>query len=418
MKEGGKSMAEAKKKMQLSTKIFLAMVLGVPAGFLLGGYAAYLEFIGTIWLNMIRMFIVPIVVTLLVKGIASMESPETLGRIGFRVILFYMCTTVLAIFVGIFAVYLIQPGVGFQFEAGGKALQPAAFPGAAAFFTSLFSQNIFDSFSKATMMQVLIIAVLMGVALVFMEPEKRRPIVKWFSEMGDLFMAVIGLAMRVAPVGVFCLMAAAMGKYGVGFLGNMSLLLATFYLGCLIQFMGIYVLFLWTVTGIRPLDFIKRSMETLVTAISTCSSAATVPVNLMVAKEHFGVDESISNFSIPLGANMNQDGGAILSGVVMIFCAQAIGTEFDIGQLFNLIVLTTIVTSGSSGIPGGGIMRLIVVAAAMNLPLEIIGIVSAFYRLFDMGTTSMSVMGDLSATVVIDHWEKKRKERAALNAGG
>ena len=413
-------MAEAKpkkKKMQLTTKILLAMVLGVPAGFILGEWATNLEFIGTIWLNMIRMFIVPIVVTLLVKGIASMDGPETLGRIGLRIMAFYMCTTILAALVGIAVVYLIQPGVGFQFETGGKVLQPAAFPGVGAFFTSLFSKNIFETFSKATMMQVLVIAIIMGVALVFMEAEKRRPIVKWFSDMGDLFMSVIGLAMRLAPIGVFCLMAAAMGKYGVGFLGNMSLLLATFYLGCAIQFFGVYVIFLWAVTGITPMDFIRRSMDTLVTAISTCSSAATIPVNLMVAKEKFGVDESISNFSIPLGANMNQDGGAILSGVVMLFCAQAIGVEFGIGQLFNLIVLTTIVTSGSSGIPGGGIMRLIVVAAALNLPLEIIAIVSAFYRLFDMGTTSMSVMGDLSATVVIDHWEKKRKARLAAQAG-
>ena len=125
------------------------------------------------------------------------------------------------------------------------------------------------------------------------------------------------------------------------------------------------------------------------------------------------MDESISNFSIPLGSSFNQDGGAVLSSVVMLFCAQAIGMSFSFGQLFNILILTVIVTCGSSGVPGGGIMRLMVVAAAMNLPLEIVAMVGAFYRLFDMGTTSMSVMGDLSATVVVDRWEKKRAARLA-----
>lgn len=217
--------------------------------------------------------------------------------------------------------------------------------------------------------------------------------------------------MKFAPIGVFCLMAAAMGTYGINFIGSMSKLLIVFYLGCVVHFVAVYMLFLWAMTGITPWEFFKKGFETFSMAISTCSSAATVPVNLKVAQENFGVSEAIAGFSIPLGSSMNQDGGAILGGVVMLFCAQAIGLELTFGQIFNIVILNTLVTSGSSGVPGGGIMRLMVVASAVGLPLEIIALIGGFYRLFDMGTTSMSVMGDLSATVVIDRWEKKRQAK-------
>ena len=404
-------MFSAINKMSLASKTLIAMVLGALLGFAIGGTATKIEFIGTIWLNMIKMFLVPIVVFMIIRGIASMDSPKKLGRIGLRVIVFYLVTTVLAAVLGIVVGEVMQPGVGFVFQqATTDASKVSSIPTLAKFLTSLFSSNIFASYSSADMLKVLVSAIIMGVGIVFMPEEKRKPVRDWFTSMADMMMSIIGIAMQLAPIGVFCLMAAAMGKYGIGFLGNMSKLLVTFYAGCLIHFLCVYCIFLWATTGITPLEFVKKGMPTLTTAVSTCSSAATVPVNLRVAEENFGVDDAISGFSIPLGSSMNQDGGAILGGVVMLFCAQAMGIELTFGQIFNIVVLNTLVTSGSAGVPGGGIMRLMVVAAAMNLPLEIIGIIGGFYRLFDMGTTSMSVMGDLSATIVIDRWEKKRVE--------
>lgn len=401
-------MMERFKKISLATKIFIAMILGSIFGFIAGPWAQNIEFIGTIWLNMIKMFIVPVVVCLMVKGIASMDNPKTLGRVGVKAIAFYMFTTVFATLLGLVVVELFKPGVGFQFQENVDVGEVSEFPGFGSFMVSLFSGNIFQSFTEASMMQVLVIAIILGVAAVFMSGDSRASVVQWFSGMADLMMSVINLSMHLAPIGVFCLMASAMGTYGLGFLGNMSKLLVTFYVGCVLQFFLIYLVLLWAITRVSPIEFLKKGSETFVTAVSTCSSAATIPVNLMVAKDKFHTDDAIANFMIPLGANMNQDGGAILSSVVMVFCAQALGMEFTIGQLFNIVILTTIVTSGSSGVPGGGIMRLMVVAAAMNLPLEIIAMVGAFYRLFDMGTTSMSVMGDLSATVIIDFLEKKK----------
>ena len=403
---------KSSKKIGLITQILLAMVLGVVVGLVWGKGAACIQFIGTVWLNIIKMFIVPVVICMVVRGVSSLDSPSALGRIGLKVVLFYIITNVFALLIGIVMTNVLKPGVGFVYEAGKAAMVDTTLPTVSTFVTGLFSTNIFATFSSGDMLQCLVIAILIGIAIVMMG-EKGKPVAAWFSSMADLCMALMDLAMKIAPIGVFCLMAAAMGTYGYAFLGSMAKLIGTFYLECAMHWLLIYALFLWINTGISPIDFIKRSFATIATAVSTCSSAATVPTNLKVAKENFEVSDGVANFAIPLGANMNQDGMAILIAAVMLFSTQAMGSQLSVSQMVNMVVVATIVTSGSPGVPGGGISRLMIVAATMGLPLEIVAMISAFYRCFDMGTTTMSVMGDLSASIVIDRWEKKREHKLA-----
>lgn len=404
--------SRSKKGLGVATRILVAMVLGAIAGFIVGKPATQIQFIGTIWLNIIKMIMVPTVVTMVVTGISGMDNPKTLGRVSLKVVVFYVVTTILATLVGMLVAEVFQPGVNFKFTESATPQQVTKMASLSGFLVSLFSANMFESFVKANMMQLLVISIILGLAIVMLpKPESREYLHNWFAKMSEMCLSVINIAIHLAPIGVFCLMAAAMGSYGLGFIGTMAKLLGTFYAGCAIHFFFVYCLFLWANTGITPVQFMRDGMETFVTAISTCSSAATVPVNLHVAKDNFGVEDTIANFALPLGSSFNQDGGAVLSSVVMLFCAQAIGMQFSFAQLFNILLLTVLVTCGSSGVPGGGIMRLMVVAAAMNLPLEIVAMVGAFYRCFDMGTTSMSVMGDLSATIVVDRWEKKRAAR-------
>lgn len=399
------------KKISLPAQIFFAMVLGAITGLIFGEKCAAIGFIGTVWLNLIKMVMVPVVLTLVVKGIASVDDPKTLGRVGGKIMIIYVATTALAGVIGVVFTQLFKPGIGFTMTMDASDVQVADFPGVSDFVLSLVSSNMFKSFTNADMMQVLIIAIIMGLALVKMNNEYSKRITEWFSVFSELFMKIIGMAMSVAPIGVFCLMASAMGQNGIAVLANIAKLLGTFYLACLFHILVVYGLLLWSGTKMNPLTFLKKTSESWLTAMSTCSSAATVPVSLKLMKEEMDVDESISNFSIPLGATVNQDGGAILSGVVMLFCAQAVGVNFGGGQIFNCVVLTTLVCTGSTGLPGGGIMRLMVVASAMNLPLDVVAVVSAFYRLFDMGTTSLSVIGDMCVTTTVDRWEKKRKQK-------
>ena len=219
------------KKVSLIMQILIAMVLGVIVGVIWGKGASCIQFIGTVWLNIIKMFIVPVVICMVVRGVSSLDSPKALGRIGLRVVAFYVITNVFALGIGILTTFVLKPGSGFVFEAMTTETVDTTLPTVSSFVTGLFSTNIFATFSSGDMLQCLVIALLIGVAIVFMG-EKGKPVAAWFSNMADLCMALMDLAMRIAPVGVFCLMVSAMGTYGSAFLGSMAKLIGTFYLGC------------------------------------------------------------------------------------------------------------------------------------------------------------------------------------------
>lgn len=405
-------MFEALGKMSLAKKIGIAMVLGAILGIVIGPPAKQVKFVGDIWLNLLKMSLIPMVIFIVIKGITAMDSPKTLGRVGLKIAGFYGFTTIFATLIAIAVTLALKPGVGFQFAKATEAFKTSKMLGFREYITNLFSSNIFVSFYKGDMMQVLVIAIIIGIALLYLKEEQRTPLTAWFDNMAALSMSLVDLVMKLSPIGVFCLMISSLGTYGLATLGNMAKMLGTFYLSCLLQVLIVYLMLLWVVTGISPLKFLKKSALVWVTAISTCSSAAVIPVNIKVCRDEFDVEDQISSFSIPFGAQFNQDGGAVLSAVVILFSAQAIGVEFGLMQLIQMVLVCTLVSAGSGAVPGGGIVRLMITSAAFGMPLEIVGLVAAFYRFFDMGTTSMSVIGDLSATVLIDRLEKRRTVKA------
>lgn len=263
------------------------------------------------------------------------------------------------------------------------------------------------------MMQVVIVSCIIGVAIVLLPEEKRVPVRGWFVAMSDLVMSIINIALKLAPIGVFCLMAASLGKYGLGLLVTIGKILGTFYLCCAIHLIVIYCLLLWLFTGIGPITFLKKSFNTFAAAASTCSSNAVIPVSMEVVTKKFDCDETVASLGIPLGATVNKDGVAILCGVVLIFSGQAMGIPLTMQQILNILFVTTLVTSAGSGVPGGGLMNLMIVGTAVGMPLDIVIMVGGFYRFFDMGTTSMNCLGDVSATVLVDRLEKRRAAKLA-----
>ena len=409
-------MEETPKKRKLSdiTKILIAMVAGSLVGIVVGKPAGYIGCVGDIWLNLMKMFLVPLVVCMLVKGITSMDSPETLGRIGLKIMAFYVFTTIVAGTLGVGLTTILNPGKGFTYEAASaKDVVVNEMPSIAEFFTNMFSSNIFESFSSADMMQVLIIAVIIGVAIVLLPEGKREPVRDWFWSMSDLVMSVVGIALKLAPIGVFCLMASSLGEHGIGILVSIGKILGVFYLCCALHLIVIYCVLCWIFTGINPVTFLKKAFPTFATAFSSCSSGATIPVSMDVATKNFECDETVASLGIPLGATVNKDGVAILCGVVLLFSAQAMGIPMTAAQVMNLLFVTVLVTSAGSGVPGGGLMNLMIVGTAIGMPLDIVIMVGGFYRFFDMGTTPMNCLGDMSATVIIDRLEKKRTEKFA-----
>jgi len=395
-------------KLKLPTKIFLAMIAGAILGLSIGKPATYLQFIGDIWLNLIRMIIVPLVIVLMVQGISGMDSPKKLGRVLLRLTLYYAITTMIAVLVGVSVTKLLNPGTGFQFEKAAKAIQVEKLVDWQTFMVNLVSSNMFSSFTKGDIPQVLLIGIILGVAINFMPEEKRVQTKAAFSAMTALFMSVIGIVMSLSPIGVFCLMASALGQYGLQLLGAMSKLIGTYYLSCTVQLIGVYLLSLWILTKKSPFEFMRKTTETSIFCISTCSSTAAIPLNLKISKEQLGVRPDIADVAVPFGTQINHDGNAIMFGCVIVFCMQAIGGNITIAHLAQMVLLGVIVSFGGGGIPSSGIVKLMVVAQAFNMPLEIVAIVGSLYRLFDMANTTVNCLGDLAGIVIVDKFEKSR----------
>lgn len=411
-------MIEKLKNMSLATQIFISMILGSIAGLLFGKEMVQLAFIGEVWLNCIKMIVIPMVVCTIVSGIISQEQPGSLKRVSAKIIAYYVVTTVIACIVGLAVAELFQPGTYANFSGlAAKEIKGTADMSFTGFVTGLFSTNIFKSFTNGNVIQTLIISIFFGVAILRMKDGENKTFIrKWFLAGTDMIFSLIGMVMKASPIGIFFLMGNSFGKYGAGIFTSMAVLLGTYYVACLVQVFLVYGGFLLSFARINPFRFVKDSAGLWLYTMSTCSSIASIPVNIKLAKEKFHVPERISGFTIPLGSQMNTDGSVLLYGCVILFIAQMIGQSFTLMQLVSVVFVSTIMSMGGGGIPGSGIVKLMVVVQAVGLPIEIVGVIAAFYHLFDMGTTTNNCLGDLVGTIVVAKTEEKYEETTAAPA--
>lgn len=398
------------KKISLTTQIFIAMIVGAIFGLMFNKTMLQLEFIGTIWLNCVKMIVVPMILVTIISGIISQKDLGSLGRIAVRIIAYYICTTLIASVVGLAVTAVIRPGEIANFTGlASKTVTGSTSITLAKFFTSMFSDNMVKTFASGNIIQTLIIAVLVGIAIMRV---KDAPIKEWlmqfFKSMNAMVFSLIGMIMEASPIGVFFLMAGSFAKYGVSIFTSMATLAGTYYLACLTHAVVVYGGVLWFSCGINPFRFLKDSAELWIYTLTTCSSVASIPVNIKVAKEKFGVPESISGFTVPLGSQMNYDGSVILYGCVITFISQVIGVPMELPTMLKVVALSAVLSTGGGGIPGSGIVKLIVMVEAFGLPTEIVGIIAAFYHIFDMGTTTNNCLGDLAGTVFVSRMEQKR----------
>lgn len=399
----------AGKKISLATQVFIAMILGAILGLTIGEPMMKLGFIGDIWLNLIKMIVVPMVLVTIINGITSQKNIKSLGRISVRIMTYYILTTLIATAIGLAVAMIIKPGTIANFTGlASQEITGTTEITIAEFFTSMFSSNMFATFSSGNILQTLIIAILIGIAILKMKNEElKETVINGFNAIGDMVFSLIGMIMKVSPIGVFFLMADSFATYGAAIFTSMATLAGTYYLACLIHIFLVYGGVMWTTAGINPIRFIKDSAELWIYTISTCSSVASIPVNIKVAKEKFNVPESISGFTVPLGSQMNYDGSVLLYGVVIVFISQVVGVPLNVGTMLRVILLSAIFSTGGGGIPGSGIVKLLVMVEAFGLPTEIVGIIAAFYRIFDMGTTTNNCLGDLAGTVLVSKLEEK-----------
>lgn len=402
------------KKFSLTTQIFIAMIFGAIMGLAFGPAMKSLGFIGTIWLNCVKMIVIPMVLVTIITGIISQKDLGSLGRIAVRIIVYYILTTLVATIVGLVVTNILRPGEFANFTGlASKKVVGSADITIAAFFTSMFSTNMFQTFAKGNIVQTLIIAVMTGIAIMKVADEEHKATLKkMFNAINAMVFSLIGMVMKASPIGVFFLMADSFAKYGASIFTSMASLAGVYYLACLIHVLVVYGGVLWLSCGINPLRFLRDSAELWMYTITTCSSVASIPVNIQVAKEKFNVPERISSFTVPLGSQMNYDGSVILYGCVITFISQVIGAPLDVPTMLKVVVLSAILSTGGGGTPGSGIVKLFVMVEAFGLPTEIVGIIAAFYHIFDMGTTTNNCLGDLAGTIFVSKMEEKHEQAA------
>lgn len=398
-------------RIPLWQKITAGLLLGIVAGWLLGERAEWLAPIGELFINAIRMLIVPLIVTSLISGIISMGDPGRMGRIGVKAVGLYLVTTAFAITLGILAALLLRPGAGLDLDmpgAGGE-IAPNEAPSMGEILINLVPTNPVSAMVEGNILQIIVFSILFGISMVLIG-ERGQPLAKVIDAGAETMYKLTSLVMACAPYGVFALIAVVAGQYGLAVLVPLIKLIFVVYLVCLIQVLGVYSSLLTLLARLNPLRYLKGIPDAAVVAFSSASSSGTLPVSLRCAREKLGVSKGVSGFVLPVGATINMDGTALYIGVVSLFVAQFTGIELGFAD-YALIVLTgTLASIGTAGVPGAGLIMLSIVFAQTSLPLEALGLIAGIDRILDMARTSVNVSGDLMVTTLIGKSENELDE--------
>lgn len=406
------------KKLGLTTKIFIALIAGailgvflnygVPSGnfkdqIVVGGI---FYVIGQGFIRLMRMLVVPLVFCSLVCGSMSVGDTKKLGGVGVRTLVFYLCTTALAITVALGIANLFDPGVGLDMSAveltaaqTGTAEQTSAVDT----ILNIIPTNIFEALSNGIMLQIILFALVLGVILAKMGD--RVDIVKnFFDQFNDIMMEMTMMVMNFAPIGVFCLIAKTFAEIGfdafLPLLKYMFCVLLALATQCFVVYLGLLKLF----SGLNPFIFIKNFFPVMAFAFSTSTSNATIPMSIETLAEKMGVSKRISSFTIPLGATINMDGTSIMQGVAVVFTAQAFGIQLDMMDYITVIGTATLASIGTAGIPSVGLITLTMVFNSVGLPVEGIALIMGIDRILDMTRTAVNITGDAVCTTIVASW--------------
>lgn len=393
------------KRMPLTYQIFIGMAVGLVVGAIVGGPTAttWLKPFGDIFIRLIRMLVVPLVFVSLVAGAASLGDITRLGRIGGKVLGLYIGTTLIAATIGLLLGNIIQPGAGLA-QGDLKAPEIAKAPTASEMFINLFPVNPVDAMARADMLQIIVFALFLGVAMA-MVGDKAAGLRSLFDQANEVILKLVGIVMGYAPFGVAALMAWVAGAIGFSIMVPLAKYLVGVAIGAILHAAIIYSLIVGGIGGVNPVRFFKNAVEFMAVAFSTCSSAAALPLNMAAAERKMGVPRSIYGFSLPLGATINMDGTAIYMGVATVLIAQFFGVALTIEQQFTVIMTATLASIGAAGVPGAGLIMMSLVLTAIGLPLEGIAIIAGVDRIADMFRTTLNVTGDAAVTVAVARTE-------------
>ena len=402
-----------KKKMSLAMQIFIALVLAIAAGLLLQKHAqfaeTYIKPFGTIFLNLLKFIVVPIVLFSIMCGIISMRDIKKVGAIGLKTVVYYMCTTAFAITIGLIGgnlfkkMFPVIATTDLSYQVGEKTSLMDT-------IVNIFPSNFISPMAEANMLQVIVIALLIGFAIILVGEEKNTRIITACNDLNEVFMKCMEMILKLSPIGVFCLLCPVVAANGATIIGSLAMVLLAAYVCYIVHAVVVYSFAVKTIGGVSPLTFFKEMLPAIMFAFSSASSVGTLPIN-MECTEKLGTSKEISSFILPLGATINMDGTAIYQGVCAIFIASCYGIHLTLPQMLTIIFTATLASIGTAGVPGAGMVMLAMVLTSVGLPVDGIALVAGVDRIFDMGRTTVNITGDASCCVIVSNLEKKREAR-------
>lgn len=414
----GGELIVVKKKLSLTSKIFIGLIAGVICGVIFNLFvpASYVRdtiivdgicyVIGNGFIKLMKMLVVPLVFCSLVCGASAIGDTKTLGKVGGKTIAFYLATTAIAVTVAISVATLIKPGIGLNMNMiEAENITVAEKTSAVDTLLDIIPDNPFSSLANGNMLQVIVFALIVGILLAKMG-ERAELVANFFSQFNDLMMEMTNLVMSFAPIGVFFMLTRTFANLGFDAFIPLLKYMGSVVLGLGVQCFVVYMILLFVFTRLNPFKFIKKFFPVMAFAFSTSTSNATIPLNIETLEEKIGVSRRVSSFTIPLGATINMDGTSIMQGVAVVFAAQAYGINLGISGYLTVIATATLASIGTAGIPSVGLVTLTMVFSAVGLPVEAITLIMGIDRILDMLRTAVNVTGDAVCTTVVAYQNK------------
>ncbi len=404
------------KKLGLTTKIFIGLLLGILAGVLCYSIQAgsfvdeYVAPIGTIFLNLIKMLIVPLVFSSLVIGVTGLGDIKKLGRIGVKTILLFFATTIIAVTFGLLLGNVVNMGAGVTISQA-TVVEAKEAPTLIENIVAIFPANPLKAMVEAQMLPIIVFAIFIGVGIL-MVGKKAKPVEDVISAIADVMYKITEIIMKLAPIGVFGLITPVVAKNGPEVLAPLSLLIVVAYGASFLQLIITYPIIVKLFANMNPIHFFKVMLPSATLAFSTCSSSGTLPVTLKCTRDELGVSNSVSSFVLPLGATIHMDGTSIYQGVCALFVASVLGVELSLLQQITIVTTTVLASIGTAGVPGSGFIMLTMVLTSIGLPLEVTGLIVGVDRILDMARTLVNVVGDAAVAVAVAGMEGEK-----LNTG-
>ena len=413
------------KNLSFTQKMLFAMLFGAIVGIFINNLVSFdvfidtsfshglFDIVGKIFINSLKMLVVPLVFCSIAVGVSSLRNISLVGRIGVKSLIIYLITTAIAISLALLASIIIKPGDGLKIESSSEFIAKEA-PSLSSVITSIIPSNPILAMTEGNMLQIIFFAIVLGVSIT-LSGTKGDVFRKGLESINSVMMSMVSIIMKIAPIGVFCLIAKTFATQGIQMIIPLASYFFTVMFVLFLHVLLSYSFLLKFVANVSPFVFIKKMRTAIVFAFSTASSNATIPVTLNTVQKRLGVDKAIASFTVPFGATINMDGTAIMQGVATVFIASVYAVDLTILDYLSVILTATLASIGTAGVPGVGLIMLTMVLTQVGLPVEGVALIIGIDRLLDMMRTSVNITGDSMVSILTSKSEKCFDEKIFLD---